>query len=481
MASNFGEYLRQNSEKFRLVLYFVVILVLTAPLSQMLGSAWENANLSQTLLFLPSLVGVDFGAVTGLFFGMFLGLLTLMTVDPKKRWQAMLLWIGVIVALIGLSSMGLFLANLSLTEEAGWIIGGIALGIVFGGGRKLLDIQDTDVFEFRRASTIIYYLITALVLVAFFEYHIRYPELFSITQNTIETQSVNTGAVGFTTDSLVQHSVISGLFIVTVRQFVQYDAQQDFFVLGPRASGKSLFLTGAYLEALERSREDDSRTPMNPSQDLMQIVEALDQQRTEWILEATGRGEVKILEFQYVQGSVFPKNVRLSGVDYAGEYLSRLPDALTGAISDNEGDEALWELVEHIRDTDTLLLMIDVERYVNQEPLEVSEYFSILQAADIENVLLIATKADFLADQFREDRNLEAYQYFDDFKNYVNQELRQNNQIDTLIQETAGSDIHPVYFQTRENEQGDKVPMRDDSGTVMTVGYDRLLDRLGGS
>lgn len=480
MASNFGEYLRQNSEKIWLVVYFVVILVLTAPLSQMLGSAWESANLPQTLLFLPSLVGVDFGAVTGFFFGVFIGLLILMTVDPKKRWQAMLLWIGVVVGLIGLSTMGLFLTNLDLAEEAGWIIGGIVLGIIAGGGRKLLDIQDTDVFEFRRASTAIYYIIIAIVVVALFEYHIQYPEIFEISQGSVEMKSVDSSAVDFTTDALIQNVVVSGLFVVTVRQFVQYDAQQDFFVLGPRASGKSLFLTGAYLEALERSRNDDSRTPMNPSQDLMEIVEALDQRRTEWILEATGRGEVKLLEFQYVQGSVFPKNVRLSGVDYAGEYLSRLPDALTGAISEDEGDEALWELVSQIEQTDTLLLMIDVERYVNQEPLEISEYFSILQSADIESVLLVATKSDYLAEQFREDRNLEAYQYFDDFKEYVNQELRQNNQVDTLIQETAGSDIHPVYFQTRENEQGDKVPMRDDSGTVMTVGYDRLLDRLGG-
>lgn len=480
MANNVAEYLRQNSEKIWLVVYFVVILVLTAPLSQMLGSAWESANLPQTLLYLPGLIGVDFGAVTGFFFGMFLGLLVLMTIDPKKRWQGMLLWIGVVVGLIGLSTMDLFLTNLDLTEEAGWIIGGVVLGIIAGGGRKLLDIQDTDVFEFRRASIAIYYVIIVIVAVAFAEYHIQYPEVFEISQGTVETKSVDSSAVEFITDSLVQNVIVSGLFVVTIRQFVQYDAQQDFFVLGPRASGKSLFLTGAYLEALERSRNDDSRTPMNPSQDLMEIVEALDQRRTEWILEATARGQVNILEFQYVQGSVFPKNVRLSGVDYAGEYLSLLPDALTGAIPENEGDEALWELVEQIEETDTLLLMIDVERYVNQEPLEISEYFSILQSADIESVLLIATKADFLAEQFREDKNLEAYQYFDDFKEYVNQELRQNNQVDTLIQETAGADIHPVYFQTRENDQGDKVPMRDDSGTVMTVGYDQLLDRLGG-
>lgn len=479
MNSQFREYLAQNTEKLKLFAYFCVMLILASPLSQMLGNAWQEAHLSRNLILSLSLIGIDLEAATVLFFGLFLGFLTLMTIDPKKRWQAFLLWLGLAVALLGLQSMGLFLPNIDLVEEIGWLVGGGLVGLTIGGGRKLLQFRDTDILEFRRASTALYYTIFLLVAVAFLEYQVSYPALFEVGSDTVRTQSVASFDLSFRRENAVQNFVTSGLFVGTVRQFVRYDAEQDFFVLGPRASGKSLFLIGAYLEALKRSRDDENRTPMNPSQDLMEMIEALDQKRSEWIVEATGRGQVKNLRFQFVQGSVFPKNVYISGVDYAGEYLSRLPDALTNAIDPEETDDTLWELTTQIESADTLLLVVDVERYINDEPLEISEYFSILQAADIDSILIVATKSDHFAEQFREERGLEAHRYYDDFKQYVNEELSQSSQIGTLLQETAGAEIHPVYFQTRENENEDRVPMRDQSGSVMTVGFDRLLEKLG--
>jgi len=481
MSAGLVDYLRQNTEKVKLLGYFVLMLVLAAPLSTMLGTAWRRAHVFRAAIKSLSLIGLSLAETTVLLFGVFLGLLTLMTVDPKKRWQAFLLWIGVGVVLLGLQSMGLFLPNISLIGDVHWLLGGAAFGILIGGGRRLLDINDTDVLEFRRASTMIYYTVAVLVVVAVIEYHVRYPNVFAVTNDTVMLRTVDSFSATFARNNLIQHLLVSGAFVVTVRQFVRYDAEQDFFVLGPRASGKSLFLIGGYLEALERSRNDESRSPLNPSQDLMEMIEALDHERSGWIVDATRSGQFKTLDFQYVQGSVFPMNIRLSGVDYAGEYLGELPGALTGAIPEDEGDDTLWELADRVETADTLLLVVDIERYVNNEPLEISEYFSILQAADIDNVLIVGTKADYLADRFTEQRGLEPYRYFDDFKQFVNDELQQNNQIDTLIQETAGSEIHPVYFQTRENEAGDRDPMRDDSGSVMTVGFDELLEKLGRS
>jgi hypothetical protein len=339
--------------------------------------------------------------------------------------------------------------------------------------------NDTEILEFRRATLAIYYMLVSIAIVALFEHHLSYPDMFDVSRSGVQIWTDPQATVSLSRQSLLTNVGVSALFLVAVQRFVQYDAEQDFFVLGPPGSGKSLFMIGAYLEALERSREEDGGVPMQPSPDLMEIVDKLDQRKNDWIVEATGQGEVKNLEFRFVQGRVFPKNVRISGADYAGEYLRRLPDALTHAIPEEEMSDTLRELAGYVREADTLILIVDIERYLDDEPLEISDYFSILQSSDIDNVVIAATKADYLADQFRDERGLEAHRYYDDFKEYVESELRQSSQIETLLQDTTRSEIHPLYFQTRTNEDGERVPMRDEGGSVMPVGFDELLDELG--
>jgi len=142
-------------------------------------------------------------------------------------------------------------------------------------------------------------------------------------------------------------------------------------------------------------------------------------------------------------------------------------------------DTTLRRLADGVQSADTLILLLDVERFVNNEELEISEYFSILQASDSKNVLLVATKADVLADSFQEERGLEPYRHFDDFQEYVNIRLRESEQVDALVRELGGSVIQPVYYQTSENEVGDRVPMRNQEGSVMTVGFDNMLSEFG--
>lgn len=476
---NVAETVRENVEKAKLAGYFAVMLVLTAPLSSMWGRAWQEAHVVRSILALRRLVGLTLEQMSVLVFGVFLGLLTLMTIDPKKRWQAVLLWLGTLISLFALQSMGLFLPEVDLLRSSRWLLGGVAVGVVTGGGKKLVAWNNPEAWEFRRAARYIYLFVFGVTVVAFLEYHIRYPEFLVVTGSQVGVAPPDRFQVTFVRENLAPHLLISGVFLVTLRQFVRYDAEQRFFVLGPRQSGKSLFLIGAYLEGLERSRTEGSHTPMNPSQDLMEMVEELDRRHTEWILEATAAGEVKQLDFQYVHGTIFPKNVQLTGADYAGEWLNKLPDVLTEAESLEETDDVLGTLVTNIRAADTLLFLIDVEKFINDESLEISEYFSILQSAKDKGVLIVATKSDYLAEEFREERGLDAHRYYDDFKEYVNQRLRQSEQVESLVSETAGSEIHPVYYQTRVNDDGERVPIRDENGSVTTVGFDRLLEKLG--
>lgn len=479
---------RDEREKLLLVAYFVLILGLAWPIVEMLSDAWEVAladdGVSNAIVRLIRFVVLDaiFDAshqtVTASVFGLYAGLLVLMTVDQKKRWQAFLLWLGTIVAVGALSTLGWFLPQFDIVEHGPALVLGFVVGFLVGGGWRIADLfEDDSVVEFRRAAQTMFVLLTAFVVVGLVELHVEYPGLDVPADEPLNLEVVEND-FGLVLDGLAFNLVIVALFLFILRRFVRYDADRMFFILGPRAAGKSLFLIGSYLEALGRVQSAERSVPLEPSHDLMDIVEGLDQTETDWIVEATPAGEVKRLSFQYVHGSVFPMNIRVSALDYAGEYLRLLPDALTGTLDDSEMDQTLVELVDGVASADALILTIDIDRFESNEPLEISEYFTILNAVESKDILLVATKADLLVDEFKQERGHEPHLHFDEFTEFVNDHLRSSENIDALVQE-ANVDIHPVYYQTKLNESGERVPKRDQTGSVMTVGFDEFLDRIG--
>ncbi|QOS12656.1 uncharacterized protein HfgLR_12600 [Haloferax gibbonsii] len=475
-----GTFIRRNREKFKLVGYFAVLVVLAGPLALFLGEAWTQAHLARLpFAALNHFLSISLEQVSALLFGSFVGLLVLLTVDPKKRAQAILLWFGLVVSLIGLQSIGLFLPNINFVANIVWLLAGIALGILVGGGRRLTRFQTSEPLEFRRAATGIFYLLGVVIVVAFLEYHVQYPNLIRFTSQSVEVAAPSTISVGVEQQSILQNLVVSGLFIITLRRFVEYDSKRDFFILGPPASGKSLFLIGAYKEALDQEYERGGQTPMNPSSDLMEMVQQLGMDTSDWIVEATARGEMKRLSFRFVSGRLFPQNITLVGLDYAGEYLDRLPDVLTGMV-ENEEDRTLKSLAKHVSKADTLVFVLDTERFANNESLDISAYFTILQATDDKEVLMVATKADILGAEFEAERGIDPQLHFEEFREYVNGKLQQNEEIRALVQQTGSSEIHPVYYETKEAEIGDgRVPMRDSQNKVMTVGFDDFLELIG--
>ncbi|WP_241175367.1 hypothetical protein [Natronolimnobius sp. AArcel1] len=360
-----------------------------------------------------------------------------------------------------------------------WAAPGLAVGLLFGGVLKTLTLKSTGTFEFRRAGKFIYLLLIVLVLVSLIEAHLAYPEFLDISADGIAIYSIDTSAISINVDGLPEHTIAAGVAVVTMRRFIRYDSDDDFFVLGPPGSGKSLLLIGAYLEAIERGRDKKmaKREALNPSQDLMELVEFLDRDDTDWIVEATGRSELKNLEFQFIKGQLFPKNVTVSSVDYAGEHLSRIPDALNGEISNPDAE--LAQLTAGVEEASTLILLVDIERFVNKEGLGIAEYFSILEAAEEKEVVVVATKADLFAEQFWEEHDLKAHESFGKFRDYVGEQLRQSERFSALLRQTPEVDVHPVYYETTVNEEGERVPVRDESDSLVTVGFDRLLKRLG--
>ena len=476
-----GEFLEKNGEKVFLVLYFVVMVIISGPLFLSLGEAWQASDVVRpVILSLNPLLSVNLEQFSALMFGVYLGLLVLLTLDPKKRVQGVLLWFGTVSALAGLLSIGLFIPNIDFIDNVAWLFSGFIVGGIIGGGRQLLKVRTTTALEFRRSATILFYLISSLVVVGLVEYHISFPQLIQVTSDSVQFVVPNQ-QLSVEWSGIAPNILMASVFVVTLRRFVTYDSEETFFVLGPQGSGKSLFLVGKYLAALDDAVGRDTDTPLNPSSDLMELVGALDAASKDagWELDATGQTDVENLQFNFVHGRVFPKNIELSSLDYAGEYLERLPNALMSAESEVE-NSTLRLLSERVREANTLVLIIDIERYHNDEPLEIEPYFDVLDVASNKDVLLVATKCDILAEEFRDKQALEAHQYFDEFREYVNQTLVENNQtVRTLVQDTSESEIQPVYYQTTKDENGERIPMRDRNGNVMTVGFRELLEKIG--
>lgn len=493
MSGGLQTVLTDHREKSLLAVYFGVMLVLTPSLASIFGAAYREGHLSRALIDLHWLVdAVHLEAISVFILGIFLGFLVLLTIDPKKRWQGYLLWIGLVIAMVGLQGMGLFIPNIEFTDttNVAWMIFGLVLGVVLGGGRKLTKTRVAEALEFRRAAAGIYAMLSILIVVAMFENHVVYPEFIEVSTEGLVVYTIEEFDVGLETDGLAYNLVVSAVFVATIRQFIQYDAKEDFFVLGPRGSGKSLFLTGAYLAAANRNPADEAVTesPLQPSQDLIELVDKLDQQTTGWVVDSTQPGEIKDLEFQFVHGSTFPKNVKINSLDYAGEYLEQLPNVLSGVLSEEETDNTLLRLSQGIDDADTLILLLDMERFEAGESLEIAEYFSILQAIDDTDVFLVATKSDLFTEDFFEERGVEAHLAYDEYKAYLTDRLTQREQIRELMRQASNTEIHPVYYQTKveetdiddpDLEEEDRVPMRDETGSVMTIGFEQLLDELG--
>jgi hypothetical protein len=472
---------KNNNEKLLLFAYFFIILGTAWPLFQTLGQAWQSSEIVRPLIYTINIyLGISLEEFSAICFGFYIGLLSLFTIDPKKRWQGLLLWLGTTSGLVALLTVDLFIPNINFVANAIWVISGLLVGVIIGGGRQALQVRTAQSLEFRKAAQLIFFIISVIIIIGLIEYHVSFPELIAVSGNNVSIASVSPN-ISFNSDGAFLNFLLAGVFIATLNRFVEYDASKSYFALGPKESGKSLFLVGMYLAALNEAESRVSDAPLNPSSDLMNLVSNLDSgsQESGWDIGATDATDVNSLHFNYISGKIFPKNISLFGLDYAGEYLSDLPSALVSPPRDID-NTTLKILKNEIEITDTLILVLDAERYSNGESLEIEPYFDILKSLSDKNVMLVATKADILAEEFKKDRGLEAYQYFNEFREYVNQEFTEGNQnIRTLVQDTSGTEIQPVYYQTRVTDNGERVPMRDSRGNVNIVGFDELLEEMG--
>jgi GTPase SAR1 family protein len=292
---------------------------------------------------------------------------------------------------------------------------------------------------------------------------------------------------------VVFDAALTGTFVVTLKRFIEYDAQTDLFVLGPTSSGKSLLLLGSYYQAVESA--DGNRTP-DANTDLYWTLGEIDNNLEQmdppkdvwWPLAANDADEVREIGFEFVYGNAFPKNVSVKTIDYAGEWLELIPDILSLEGSDlndyidNRGFSkyVIHEIKSYIQLADMLVLIIDVEKHVSGDDIKIDTYNQIAQSNDSKKILLVATKADFLIEPFQRETGLDPIEEYDEFQEYVTETLSSRGQVRSIVDRASGSTIHPVWYQTQKLPDEDKrVPSLTETNDMVPVGFDRLLDHFG--
>lgn len=135
---------------------------------------------------------------------------------------------------------------------------------------------------------------------------------------------------------------------------------------------------------------------------------------------------------------------------------------------------------------DTLLLVIDMERYLSDDPLEADALYNVYDKTNKEAIVL-ATKADLIADEFAESHGWKtawAREPYDEFRTYLQGELSDHNMLQQLFNNVERP--YPVGYQTIEPEDEDSdeyyrdIDRRTNLGSkrVEVHGYEYVLERM---
>lgn len=489
-----------GGESKKLFLRFIGILVVAPLVGDMMARAWVLGNLfyDQAVKFLPEIIGVtpthamQLISCAGL--GLYFGLLTVFILDIKKRVQGALLLIGTAIGLAILTQQGVLLPNLNPAYQPNFMAFGVAYAAALALDiDELLSIslsessfgdprtKSGDIPEFNNAANALF-AILSLIIVA------------SLAQVIIADTYTILDFIG------------AALTIYLLHSFIQYEVKSNYTLLGPGQSGKSMAMLGMALAMYDY--EDINPKPNTYLQGA--IERASDPHYAdEWPFEQTeGLQETS---FQVLVGDLFPKRMRIVAFDYPGQLLSEIPNKLKeitgtstfstsssqsnpspakadGGTATKEG--SAYTVAKDVANADILMVVIDFERLigtpaeddtgstVENQSLGIEYYNEILDAVDVENVIIAATKADVLAHDDSFDVDLpETDKEFTRFKQEVDSILDQRYDIQELKQQLEQPDIHPVFYRTQE-VNGELIPERDSANNLIPVGYKQLVDAI---
>lgn len=328
-----SRYLR-NREELKFGGALVGMILTGILLSNMLTRGIENSPIKAALWRLFDPFGINPVAPGAVLLGVYLTGLLFLTIDRTKRPQSIFL---IIVTVIGLFTMGIngqFFPALSLDDLALFFLGcGLAILYIGPEDVKRITISDPNDgssstlqskgsrrLEFRSAERLLYGLLTALLLVAFFEAHTQYAP--PVTPNLLPNLEAVTSfrLTGTQSDLLTIDFATTGLFLLMLFFFLGYDAQRTYFIVGPKRSGKTHAAIALHEEAEERGYN-----PRNETNDLLRLENKL-VEGDGWAEETSD--ETQDLSFSFTSKGLFKKNIQLEAIDYPGELVRAILPAV---------------------------------------------------------------------------------------------------------------------------------------------------------
>lgn len=463
----------------------ILFLVLTPSLIEILTRPWLNNNIlfqgiANMILFF------DYSGISkiiNLIVGFYLANLLFLVVDEKKRFQTFILIIILLVFVFNVLTGNLFL---NVEWSLVWIIAGFAVGLFASVDdikkeknplRALLEHKK----EFQRPSTNLTFVSLSIIIVSFVAY---YTVLFlnrGMTPNN-----------GFFKDLAIV--IIFGIFFT---KFMKYEIKSSsILVLGPKDSGKSLFIAGAYLNALEVG----GNVKISPSEKLIDLIDEM--QNKGWVRRTSTFEEYS---FNYRHGTLFPRDVQFNTCDYPGPYLTGLYEFMKNQeipkgnsedietnsenlfFSDESNSKEIFLTLENrIKDCDKLIFLIDGSKYPRFTDMGIKDYLKILKFFNDNRIhkdyYIVVTKCDLFFDAYTDKQKLDKIiiesESYDDFRNFINSLFLENIAMKPLLMDTNCEFVFPVLYYT-VLEDGNPIPVRDRHGNIMPpFGYSPLINYL---
>ncbi|MFA9427089.1 hypothetical protein [Natronorubrum sp. A-ect3] len=536
----------ERKELVQLLLNVIVIGICLALLPDLIWRGWysgDPGHITQTVLTLGEPVGLTLAVLQAFVVGAFFGLLGVLLLDRKKKAQAALLLAGVcafgyaliahagFIPQIVMQSLGDYLLPLGLG-----FLAGVVTCVGFVSPTVLVDRNRTVTTEFRRGARLTAGVIVLSAAAMFVETTFVYPSLH-VTLEGVTAEPhwfLDVRLENLVTDLLV----ITGL-TWSLRNFVRYDRSSTPVVLGPSGTGKTYFMLGAYFE----DRQTDAATTHSASSaltekatELEQWVRTQDAEDAGWYIDSTDAGNTELLEYIRESGSVLPRDVTVTSLDYAGENLAGLAHVLENDLSVDDLSRSdlppgsnlddVKRMKDHVERADTLLFLLDAKELFGESRVatdggisssfaemgnntegsgesdradksanasmsagtpsesslaDIVAYDSILsEYGDEKRIVFVVTKADILDTEYRDHYGIDIYDRteLDRFAKLVTEDLKRQDMTDALLARSGVDEVYPVYFRTTVSENGQRVPVRRSSGPLTPFGFTRLMEDL---
>ncbi|WP_058366142.1 hypothetical protein [Haloparvum sedimenti] len=152
-------------------------------------------------------------------------------------------------------------------------------------------------------------------------------------------------------------------------------------------------------------------------------------------------------------------------------------------------DKVIKRVENNVKESDKLVFLLDSERFHGHVPpgassanMHVEDFSDIVENVDIDDVVLVASKADFFIEEWQEEKGHQARpessaKRFESFREYVAEQLLGDLQVKGLARMVNASTIHPVYFITEERD-GELQPKPDKQGNIQPVGVENVLESI---